>query len=327
VLSGTSVAALGHATEWFDIIPSAYSHRPCYLKGEEPNGGSGILPAFIVRRPFLGAVITSMPFLDIGGPCGGSPSVSASLLDRLVQEAREQSANLVELRCTARIPLSITPMTHKVNLLLPLPNSPEAMWKRLSAKVRNQVRKAERSGLSVRAGGSELLEEFYSVFSINMRDLGSPVHSRDFFSLILDRFSGDARILVVQKDGITLGGLVSLTFKDTMYVPWAASLRRYAHFCPNMLLYWGIIERSIKEGSSRFDFGRSTRGSGTYHFKRQWGAEEVQLYWYSVPIKGRSVAKVSAKESRWALLSQIWRRLPVSVSVMLGPRIRRYLTQ
>ena len=326
VVRQSAHAHLGGAPQWFTVIGQAYGHQPVYLRGEDGEGNPAVLPAFFIRRRLLGTVMASMPFLDAGGPCG-TPPLTGGLIDCLTAEARTLQAGRLELRCTRPVELPVRPFLEKVSLVLPLPPDPDRLWRGLDPKVRNQTRKAERSGLSVEVGGLEYLDAFYQVFATNMRDLGSPVHGKTFFRAILESFGQAARVVLVRKDTVPVGGLLSVQFKDTVFVPWASSLRAYASLCPNMLLYWESLRRACKDGFARFDFGRSTRGSGTYRFKRQWGAAEVQLYWYSVPIGGRSVAHVSGNESAWTLLSQIWQRLPLSVSLVLGPRIRRYLTQ
>ena len=53
-----------------------------------------------------------------------------------------------------------------------------AEWLALDRKIRNQVRKAEKSSLTAAQGGIELVTDFYQVFSRNMRDLGTPVYPR-----------------------------------------------------------------------------------------------------------------------------------------------------
>ena len=73
---------------------------------------------------------------------------------------------------------------HKVTMLLPLERG---MWERLDRKVRNQIRKAQKSDLTVERGGVELLAEFYAVFARNMRDLGTPVYSPRLFEEVLAR--------------------------------------------------------------------------------------------------------------------------------------------
>jgi FemAB-related protein (PEP-CTERM system-associated) len=216
--------------------------------------------------------------------------------------------------------------TAKVNLALALPSDPDRLWRQIDGKVRNQVRKAERSGLRLEVDGPKFLDPFYECFAANMRDLGSPVHGRAFFRAIFESFGDDARTVLVRQGERVLGGLVALSFKDRLVVPWASTLREHRALCPNMLLYWGILRRACEEGFAWFDFGRSTRGSGTYRFKRQWGAIEEPLFWYSISLGGSQSAPAGNERHR-ALLADLWRRLPFPVSRWLGPRLRRYLTQ
>src|SRR5437868_459069 len=56
-------------------------------------------------------------------------------------------------------------LSSKVHLRLALPERPGRLWDRLSAKVRNQVRKGQKGGLTVTWGRGELLDAFYAVFS------------------------------------------------------------------------------------------------------------------------------------------------------------------
>ena len=318
---------LAHAAEWFRVIREAYGHEPLYLEAEDEDGGYGVLPAFIVRRPILGPIVSSMPFLDGGGPAASSAPLAAALVTRLVEEARDAGAPVVELRSIRRLGVPSEPEEHKVNLTLALPADPVRLWQQLDGSVRNQVRKAGRSGLTVELGGSEKLDEFYPIFATRMRELGSPAHARRFFGAILDTFGHRARVALVRKGSAPVGGLIAVAFKDVLAVPWASCLRRYLPLCPNMLLYWETIRAACLEGFARFDFGRSTRGSSTYRFKRQWGAQEEPLFWYTITSGGRRRPSRPGTGRGAALLAGCWRRLPFALTRSLGPHIRGYLTQ
>lgn len=317
---------LAHAPEWFTVIRKAYGHDPLYLGAGDGYGGHGVLPAFIVRRPLLGTVVSSMPFLDGGGPCSSSVALGEGLVAQLIEEARTIGADMVELRCLERLGIAAEPMKHKVNLTLPLLADHERQWRQFDGSVRNQVRKAERSGLSVAFVGAEKLDDFYAIFATRMRELGSPVHARRFFAAIFDAFGGRARLALVRKDSTPIGGLIAIAFKDVLAVPWASCLRRYDTLCPSMLLYWETIRTGCGEGFRRFDFGRSSPGSGTYRFKRQWGAEEEPIFWYTIPIR-RGGGESLSSGRRAALLAGAWRHLPLAVTRTLGPQIRKYLIQ
>src|SRR3954471_11940508 len=99
-----SQSSLAHAPEWFTVIRASYGHDPLYLSAEDENGARGLLPAFVVRRPCLGTVVTSMPFLDAGGPCSSSPALATLLVNRLIRYASDEGASVVELRCAERQP-------------------------------------------------------------------------------------------------------------------------------------------------------------------------------------------------------------------------------
>jgi serine/alanine adding enzyme len=319
-------ARLAHAVEWSSAIQRAYGHEPLYLTSGDDEQDFGVLPAFIVRRPLLGAVVTSMPFLDGGGPCSTSARRSHLLLEQLIAEAHRRGAKFVDVRCAEALPTAAPVADHKVNLRLPLPERPDVLWHQFDKSVRNQIRKAERSGLAFEFGRQPLLAAFYEIYVERMRDLGSPAHDLRWFEAILDAFGPRARVALVKKGATTVGGLMALAFKDELTVPWAACSKDHFALCPNMLLYWETIRTACADGFSRFDFGRSTRQSGTYRFKRQWGAQEEALRWYRIPIAS-AVAPVSRESSSGTFLTKVWRRLPATVTRRAGPRIRRYLIQ
>jgi FemAB-related protein (PEP-CTERM system-associated) len=320
-------ARLAHAPEWLAAVRHPYGHEPLYLMAEDGAGHGGVLPAFVVRRPWFGTVVASMPFLDTGGPCASSAGLADSLVERLMVEAREIGATSVELRCSQRLNLPTPPLEHKVTLTRALSPDADRLWRQLDGSVRNQIRKAERSGLTVEFGGGEKLDEFYAIFATRMRELGSPVHGQPFFSAVVDAFGNRARVALVRKGTTPIGGLIALAFKDVLAVPWAACLSEFFAMCPNMLLYWETIRQGCADGFGCLDFGRSTRGAGTYHFKRQWGSREEPLFWYSIPIDGRLGRPVPSDGRSAAVLAESWRHLPIAVTRYLGPRIRRYLTQ
>jgi len=189
------------------------------------------------------------------------------------------------------------------------------------------VRESRSRLAAIEAGGVDRLAAFYDVFAARMRDLGSPVHARRFLGAVVEAFGPRAQIVLARRGGLTIGGLIAIRFRDRVAVPWAACLERYFPLCPNMLLYWHTLSTACADGIRHFDFGRSTRGSGTYRFKRQWGAREEQLFWYTIPLRPESRQSRRAVERGGDLAVKAWRRLPLAITRQLGPHIRRYLTQ
>jgi len=213
---------------------------------------------------------------------------------------------------------------HKVTMLLRLQDTAEAQWAALDNKVRNMIRKAEKSDLSSESGGSELLDAFYAVFTENMRDLGTPVYPRGFFSSVMQRFPGRTRIHVVRLGGEVVASSLTFAWRDSVEVPWASSLRRHRDKSPNNLLYWAMLQQAIADRRDVFDFGRSTPNEGTYHFKTQWGAQPGAMHWEYWLASG-VVPNQSPDNPKFQAAIATWRRLPLWVSNRLGPHIVRNL--
>jgi lipid II:glycine glycyltransferase (peptidoglycan interpeptide bridge formation enzyme) len=212
--------------------------------------------------------------------------------------------------------------------VLPLEDGEEAQWKAIGAKVRNQTRKAEREGLRIAEGDADqLVGQFYQPFATNMRDLGSPVHAEGFYRAAAQHFGERLRFIVVCDDQRPVGGLVAIRYASCVTVTWASTLRSERRRCPNNLIYWEALRWAIGQGASSFDFGRSRLDAGTYRFKRGWGAEDRPLAWVRLNSAGDPLP-IGSTDDNSALqrLSAIWSHLPVPVSVFLGPRVRRFLS-
>ena len=237
--------------------------------------------------------------------------------------AAERRLAHVELRHTARQFPDLEARTHKVGMLLRLERDTAKAWESLDRKVRNHVRKAQKSQLTSRVGGAELLDRFYGVFARNMRDLGTPVYSRRFFAEVLAAFPDTARVFLVDSGDVTVAGAITLSHRDTLDNPWASSLREYRSLAPNTLMYWRMVEHAIETRHSVFDFGRSTPGEGTFQFKQQWGAEPTPLNWEYVLTNGRTLPNLSPSNPKFRAAIALWTRLPLAVANRLGPHIVR----
>ena len=308
---------------WRRIFEDAFGHSTVYLAAHDGGEIVGVLPLVIFRSRVFGRFAVSLPFVDGGGVCTLDTNIAELLVDEATAMARERRLSHIELRHVTRQFPAIPDRHHKVGMQLPLASTAAEAWTALDRKVRNQVRKAEKSGLVVRSGGAELLDHFYRVFARNMRDLGIPVYPRRLFEGALTTFPDATRVFVVECGDKVIAAGISLRDRDRLTVPWASSLREYRALCPNNLLYWRIIEHAIASGTPTFDFGRSTPGEGTYQFKAQWGAQPTPIHWEYVLLGGAGVPDRTPTNARFRTAIATWKRLPLTVTQWLGPRVVR----
>ena len=312
-----------HLYKWKNVIESTFGHECLYLAKRTSDGSiAGLLPLVRVRSRIFGHYLVSMPFVNYGGPLGTPDSIER-LAEYASQVTRASGADLLELRSRADLGLSLPVSHRKVTVLLDLPTGdPDLLWKLFRAKLRSQIKKPQKEGVTVRFGLDQVAD-FHKVYARHMRDLGTPAQPRKLFDAIANAFPesvwygcaylGDA--VIAAGCGFQWGGEIEIT--------WAASLREYNRIAPNMLLYWGFMERAINNGLSVFNFGRCTPGGSTHRFKQQWGSRDQPLWWYQQ--QSGTTSTPSPDDSRYSWGPRIWRRLPLPVANLLGPRIVRYI--
>ena len=312
-----------HAWRWRTIFEEGLNHRPRYLVAKRANRIVGVLPLVEIRGWLFGRALSSLPFVNYGGVLASDREAATALIEAVRPIARAARSSYVLLRHRQRVFNDLPVRTHKVTMLLQLEGNVDAMWTALDRKVRNQIRKAEKSNLELVSGGAELLDQFFNVFARNMRDLGTPVYGRRLFASILSTCGNDARLYVVRLRGEPIAVGLSYSYGSVTEVPSASSLREHRALCPNHLMYWSIVRDAIAHGRRTLDFGRSTPDDGTHQFKEQWGAVSEQLHWEYV-LTGAADAPGDDRHSpKYRALIEGWKRLPISVATVMGPHIAR----
>lgn len=312
-----------HLWRWREIFEGVFRHQNVYLVARRGNAIAGVLPLVRFQSKLFGRFLVSLPFLNYGGVLASDAAAVEALVAHARECAREFDASHVELRHRKRQVSDLAYRQHKLALTRPLPDSPDELWSKIDRKVRNQVRKAQKDGLTTARGGAELLDQFYEVFARNMRDLGTPVYPKSLFSEALRLFPGAAQIYIVRSGDNVVAGAVAIRHRDSVLIPWASSLREYRHQCPNMLLYWTMLEAATTSRARVFDFGRSSPDSGTHHFKLQWGAQETPMYWEYVLLTRPTAPDHGPRNPKFAPAIAAWQRLPIWLTKAVGPIIVR----
>jgi serine/alanine adding enzyme len=312
-----------HRWTWRRAIEETYGHKPYYLAALENEAVQGVLPLFHIKSRLFGTSLISVPFFSFGGVLSDTSEARDALLSQAVELARELKVQRIELRQGAAMDCGWPESTGKVTMEIPLPATSEELWKRLSTGLRNKVRNGQKQGFSVEWGGLEAIDEFYPVFAANMRNLGTPVYPKAWFQNLWKCSPDSVRILTLRDGAAPVASAFLVGYRDTLELPWSASLPLSRKKYSQVLLYWTFLEWAIQQGYKHMDVGRCTPGSGTYEFKRHWTCEERILHWpYWVPAGGPA-PELKPDSNRFRLAVRMWKRLPLPVANGLGPLIVR----
>jgi FemAB-related protein (PEP-CTERM system-associated) len=314
-----------HRAEWAELIRNTFGHDVFYYHARDGKSNIvGILPLVRMKSRLFGDFLVSMPYFNYGGAIADHPVIEQKLIQTANEHAATMGASHIEYRDDIRRDMHHV-RSEKVNMILPLPDSQAELWCSFSSKLRAQIKRPEREQPQIHIGRSEYLGDFYNVFSRLMRDLGTPVYGISFFRNILNTFPENSWIIVLRlnKKPVAAGFLIG--YGDTLEIPWASSLREVKHLSMNMLLYWEVLKFSIQRGFRYFDFGRSSKDTGTFQFKQQWGAQPKQLHWHYWLGEGSELPWLSPSNPKYTVLINIWKRLPVTLTKRLGPQIVKNL--
>jgi len=316
-----------HLADVVQVGARAFGLKNYFIVSRNAEGAiSGALPLVEQASLAFGRFLVSVPFFNYGGALATGPDSLRRLITAAESLAKERKVQHVELRHEQPLAgLDYALRLDKITMLLDLPATAEALSKQLGSKLRSQIRRAEREQPVVEIGGRELIPRFYEVFRVAMHELGTPVYSRRFFETVFDAMPTRCTLVLVNARGAVQAASFLVRYRDRMEVPWAACMPLAKPLALNMRLYWEMLKHSIEAGCRQFDFGRSTRGSGTHRFKAQWGAQPVQLNWYYWLAPGRELPKLNQDNPRYALAASIWRRLPRWFVNAAGPHIVKNL--
>ena len=314
----------GHRDAWITATRDGLRHRCLHLRADSATETLGGLTLMLVKGPLFGRFLVSLPYINTGGVWAKDQQVAAALVDHACDLADEMSVRYVELRHEVPVehPRLNFQRRDKVHMRLRLPTSDAALDRSFKAKLRSQIRKASKNSVTVEFGGIELIDAFYDVFAVNMRDLGTPVFSRGLFRCILRSFRNDAEFCVARLHNRPIAAALLVHHDQTTEIPSASSLRKFNHTSANMLMYRECLARAVGRGSTTFDFGRSSKDSGTYKFKAQWGAEPSPAVWQYYVRHGSADAMRPESEGNQRLI-RLWQKMPVWATKLVGPEIVR----
>jgi len=265
----------------------------------------GLLPTYKIKKKYY-----SVPFFSYGLFIKDTDTLCLNELNYLlIQLFKDFHIRLFSFN-------SCLSNANKITAVLNLKPSVDNQLLSFKSKLRSQIKKSLKNNLITTNGKSELLKDFFFVYSENMHNLGSPQYSYSFFENILTNLDPDNfQIFIVYYNDKAVAASICISFNDVMEVVWASSLSKYNYLSTNMLLYWEMIKFSINSKILKFSFGRSDPNSSQLRFKMQWGVELFPIIYLK---SNESLISFNFLKKN---LSFFWRFLPKKITKFIGPII------
>ena len=313
-----------HRFAWRAIFRDIFGLAPQYLIAERDGLIVGVLPLVHQKSFLFGNSLISSPFCVEGGSVAVDAETVAELDNEAIRLMQELKASSLEFR--SRIATRAGWAAKKelyATFERELSPEDEANLQAIPRKQRAVVRKTLKSDLSSAVDGNP--EALFSVYSESVRNLGTPVFPKRYFSALLKSFGSDCDIVVVRESGTPVSAVMNFYFKETVMPYYGGGRHAARRSGANDFMYWEVMRRAAAKGYRRFDFGRSKAGSGAFAFKKNWGFEPKWLEYEYYLAPGASIPEKNPSNPKYSGLIALWKRLPVPVANFIGPYLVRGL--
>ncbi len=318
-------ATFFHRAGWRRVLDRAFGHATHYLFAEEDGAITGVLPLTHLKHPVFGNALVSNAFCVHGGPATVTAEARRALEGAALDLAARLDVDRVEFRSTrAGGAEGWTPKSDLyVTFRRPIDPVVEKNMLAIPRKQRAMVRKGIKLGLASEIDPTP--ERLHRVYSESVHNLGTPVFARHYFAELMREFGPDCDVLTVVKDGRAVSSVLNFYFRDQVLPYYGGGTAAARDLAANDFMYWEVMRRAGERGLRVFDFGRSKRGTGAFEFKKHWGFEPETLHYEFHLRHGASVPDINPLNPKFRLFVALWKRLPLPVANLLGPRIVKHL--
>ena len=275
-------ASLFTSAHWLSALEDAYGLEIEIAAIERDGQLTAAIP-YCRIDDLRGHRLVAPPFSDYGDPLASDPADLGRLLDHLA--GFERGLRLRTLRnplpaADPRLEAKGQAFWHGIDLGPSL----DALWTGLDGSARQNSRKAERSGVTVRIGKEVADLRLFHAMHAQLRKAKYRMLAQPFalFTAIRDRFTappgsaGDVVVVLAEADGQPIAGILLILWRGTAYYKFNASFD--TRLRPNDLLTWHAMRYAKDRGCGWFDFGISdTDQPGLVRYKRKFATEEKTM--------------------------------------------------
>lgn len=326
-VAGQPRASFCHRAGWAGVIERCFGLATHYAYAEREGRICGVLPlAHVSSRLFGVNGLISTPFCVYGGPVADDDPARRAL-DAYALALRDRlGADFVEFREIERQrPEWAVKDDLYVTFTKAIEASPAANLLAVPEPQRQVIRRAVKD-LRLRAVLDDDLDRHFHVYATSLRDHGTPAFPRRYFQDLKATFGADCEVLtVLDAAGEPLATVMSFVHRDTVAPYYAGGMAAGREAGAQSFMYWRLIGRAAELGLSRFDFGRSKRGTGSFDFKVNWGFTPSPLSYEFNLRPGRAIPDNNPNNPKYRLFIAAWQRLPVGVANAIGPHLVRSL--
>lgn len=199
------------------------------------------------------------------GPLATSAKVAKKLLEVLIEKAKEESADFMQIEpddlknpflslMKAKGFICHDSIQPEHSLLIPLKSSLEEIYGSLRKTTRSEIKKAIREKVTIKSDSDlsrwDDVSKLFLETSIRQKFIS---HSLSYIKTQFNNFPGQAKLYLAQRGGTILSAAIILSYRKISTYLHASSSEEGRNLGAAHLLIWTAIEDAKKRGDEFFD--------------------------------------------------------------------------
>lgn len=261
IVDSSPQGTLFHSWKWLNIAEKHTNTKLYPLFGVKGETVIGIIPIFHMTRYGMSAAFSPPPSTDIpylGPVIRDYESYNQSKKESIEKEFQRSVDHFIfsHLKCGYSLLLLTTyhdPRPYKwsdytlypiFDYHLDINQDIASVWQKMSGNLKSDIKRTEKHGISIHDGSEKDLIDIYQELIRRYKEQNKPVTTTlDYFTDLYKAFSPDNfKIFVAKDNGESVGGLISILYKNRVLYWVGGAKPAISNFSPNDLAQWEAIK-------------------------------------------------------------------------------------
>lgn len=309
--------------QWSEVVAKHYSSEFFPIAAFDKDAIYGIMPIYKIKTLKGKTQLISVPYAVGGGVSADNIQAENALIDAAIDLYNKSGAyRIIFKQYKHKLSRQLHTDDNFYNRELDLTIGCDKIFSNLAPANRENIEKASRLNLKLNYPSDDLAT-FYKLLQVHHKENGVPCVSKQWIKDLVGFKM--YKIALLYKNGIpTTGTLVkehklSISFPFTSLPDDSEQSNMLAYY-----LYWQLIKKHTEEGKAIFHSGRIPNSNETNCYRLGWGGQKFNYYYQYYPNTSNSSEYKERKGRKRQILSWAWKKLPLSVTGILGPKIVKY---
>jgi len=309
--------------EWYDVVKKHYNVKFFPLIALDDSEIRGILPLYLVKSLFGKYKLISVPYAVAGGIVADNRKIEALLLAKAVELYNSLHCSIIMLKqYKTKVDGDLRVDENFYNRELDLTQGVDTLWNNLNDVNKTNIRAAEKFTVTLEHPSANI-NQFYKLLLKHHQHSGVPCVSQKWIRDLVG-FQMYSIAILKQGNKIVAGTMVK-EHKQTVSFPFTSipdPSEESNMFAYN--LYWLLIKKFSREGKAIFHSGRIPKNDITNCYRLGWNGSKHNYYYQYYPDTSGSSEFSSKRGRKRIIVNAVWKKLPISLAGMLGPKIVKY---